>query len=203
MNENHVIQCVQRASRRFLNKYVILAAMLCSFGLASAQNSDGKVSGTVLSETNGEPLIGVSILVKGATRGTVTDFNGAFTLQAKVGETLRVSYIGFLAQEVKISNPQLTIRLKEDQHSLDEVVVVGYGVQKKKLSTGASVQVKGDELAKMNTRQVEFLEGTDLQRLLEAPTKAPNQDIIKKRDKAILELLKSMNMMKYCNWLQV
>ena len=151
MNENHVIQCVQKASKRFLNKYVILAALLCSFELASAQNSDGKVSGTVLSETNGEPLIGVSILVKGATRGTVTDFNGAFTLQAKVGETLRVSYIGFVAQEVRISSPQLIIRLKEDQHSLDEVVVVGYGVQKKKLSTGASVQVKGDELSKMNT----------------------------------------------------
>jgi len=125
MNENHVIQCVQRASKRFLNKYVILAALLCSFGLASAQNSDGKVSGTVLSETNGEPLIGVSILVKGTTKGTVTDFNGAFTVQAKVGETLKVSYIGFLAQEVKVSGSQLAIRLKEDQRSLDEVVVMG------------------------------------------------------------------------------
>jgi TonB-linked SusC/RagA family outer membrane protein len=151
MNENHVIQCVRRASKRFLSKYVILAALLCSFGLASAQNSDGKVSGTILSETNGEPLIGVSIMVKGTTRGTVTDFNGAYTVQAKAGETLKVSYIGFLAQEVKVSGSNLAIRLKEDQRSLDEVVVVGYGVQKKKLTTGASVQVKGDDISKLNT----------------------------------------------------
>jgi len=151
MNENHVIQCVQRASKRFLNKYVILAAMLCSFGLAAAQSSDGKVSGTILSETNGEPLIGVSILVKGTTQGTISDANGGFTIQAKVGETLKLSYIGFLGQDVKINGTKLAIRLKEDQRSLEEVIVMGYGVQKKKLVTGATVSVKGDDLQKMST----------------------------------------------------
>ena len=151
MNENHVIKSVRRVTKNLFSKYVILAVMLCSFGLASAQNSDGKVSGTVLSETNGEPLIGVTVMVKGATQGTVTDFNGAFSLQVRKGDILKFSYIGFIGQEVKVSSPTLIIRLKEDQQSLDEVVVVGYGVQKKKLNTGATLQVKGDDLAKMNT----------------------------------------------------
>jgi len=75
MNEKHVIQCVRKATQNLFSKYVILAAMLCSFGLASAQNSDGKVSGTVLSDASGESLIGVSIRVKGTNQGTVTDFN--------------------------------------------------------------------------------------------------------------------------------
>jgi TonB-linked SusC/RagA family outer membrane protein len=151
MNENHAIQCVRRVTKRLLNKYVILAVLLCSFGLASAQNSEGKISGKVLSEKDGEPLIGVSIMVKGSKVGTITDMSGAFTLQARTGETLSVSYIGYLPQAVKVTGTNLTIRLSEDTRSLDEVVVVGYGVQKKKLVTGATVQVKGDDLAKMNT----------------------------------------------------
>ncbi|HZK68254.1 MAG TPA: TonB-dependent receptor [Paludibacter sp.] len=125
--------------------------MLCSFGLASAQNSDGKISGKVLSEKDGEQLIGVSILVKGSKVGTITDVNGAFTLQAKTGETLSISYIGYTTQTVKITGANLTIKLSEDARNLEEVMVIGYGVQKKKLNTGATVQVKGDELAKMNT----------------------------------------------------
>lgn len=151
MNEKHVIQCVRKVTKILFDKYVILAVVLCSFGLASAQNSDGKISGKVLSEKDGEPLIGVSIMVKGSNVGTVTDFNGTFTLQAKTGETLSVSYIGYLPQVIKVAGSNLTIKLKEDSKSLDEVVVVGYGVQKKKLNTGATLQVKGDELAKMNT----------------------------------------------------
>jgi len=151
MNENHVIQCVRRVAKNLFNKYVILAVTLCSFGLVSAQNSDGRISGKVISEKDGEPLIGVSILVKGSNVGSVTDFNGAFTLQAKIGETIAVSYIGYTTQTVKITGSTLIIKLSEDSQNLDEVVVVGYGVQKKKLVTGATVQVKGDELAKMNT----------------------------------------------------
>lgn len=151
MNENHVIQCVQKVLKNLFSKYVIIVAMLCSIGLASAQNSDGKVSGTVLSETNGEPLIGVSILVKGTTQGTVTDFNGAFTLQVKTGETLKFSYVGYFTQEVKVTGSTLNVRLKESENSLEELIVVGYGVQKKKLVTGATVSVKGEDLQKLNT----------------------------------------------------
>lgn len=148
MTENHVIQCVQKATKRFLNKYAIIAAMLCSFGLASAQNSDGKVTGTVLDQSNGEPLIGVNILVKGTPQGTMTDLNGDFTINAKNGETLRVSYIGYAAQDVKITSGKLTIRLKESEKSLDEVVVVGYGTQKRKDLTGSISSVTGKDLLK-------------------------------------------------------
>jgi len=151
MNENHVIQCVRRVAKNLFNKYVILAVTLCSFGLVSAQNSDGRISGKVISEKDGEPLIGVSILVKGSNVGSVTDFNGAFTLQAKIGETIAVSYIGYTAQTVKITGTNLTIRLSEDAKNLDEVVVMGYGVQKKKLVTGATVSVKGEDLQKLST----------------------------------------------------
>lgn len=154
MTENHVIQCVQRATKRFLNKYVIIAAMLCSFGLASAQNHDGKVTGTVLAESNGEPLIGVSILVKGSPQGTITDLNGIFTIKAKIGETLSVSYIGFTSQEVKVSEGKLIIRLKERQEMLNEVVVIGYGTLLRKDVTGAISSITGDELKK--TQPVTF-----------------------------------------------
>lgn len=148
MTENHVIQCVQRVTKRFLNKYVIIAAMLCSFGLASAQNSDGKVTGTVLADSNGEPLIGVNILVKGSPQGTITNLNGVFTVKAKIGETLRVSYIGYAAQNVKVTGDKLTIRLKESEKSLDEVVVIGYGSVKRKDVTGSISSVTGKDLIK-------------------------------------------------------
>jgi TonB-dependent starch-binding outer membrane protein SusC len=151
MNENHAIQCVRRVAKNLLNKYAILAMLLCSFGLGSAQNSVGKISGKVLSDKDGEPLVGVSIIVKSTKQGTVTDLNGAFSLQVKTGETLKISYIGYLSTEVKVTTDKITVRLNEDSKSLDEVVVVGYGVQKKKLNTGATLQVKGDEVAKMNT----------------------------------------------------
>lgn len=154
MTENHMIQCVQRATKRFLSKYVIIAAMLCSFGLASAQNSDGKVTGTVLAESNGEPLIGVSIIVKGSQQATMTDLKGVFTIKAKIGETLRVSYIGFSPQEVKVSEGKLIIRLNESEKSLNEVVVVGYGTLKRKDVTGAISSITGVELQK--TQPVTF-----------------------------------------------
>ena len=72
-------------------------------------------------------------------------------MQADKGQKLKVSYIGYETQEVVVSGAVLKIVLTEESKSLDELVVVGYGVQKKKLNTGATVQVKGDELAKMNT----------------------------------------------------
>lgn len=150
MNENHVIQCVRRG-KNLLNKFAILAVLLCSFGIVTAQNSDGKVSGKVLSETNGEPLIGVSVLVRGTNQGTITDLNGVFVITAKTGQTLRFSYVGYSTQEVNVSGDHLSIRLKENENTLDEVIAIGYGVQKKKLITGATVSVTGDDLQKLNT----------------------------------------------------
>jgi len=151
MNENHVIQCIRRVSKSLLNKYAILAVMLCSFGIATAQNSNGKVSGTVSSASNGEPLIGVSVMVVGTNHGSVTDFNGAFEVEAKAGQTLKLSYVGYATQEIKVTGSNLIVKLKENENTLDELIVVGYGVQKKKLVTGATVSLKGGDLQKMNT----------------------------------------------------
>ncbi|MCD8387727.1 MAG: TonB-dependent receptor [Bacteroidales bacterium] len=123
--------------------------------LEAAQTADQvRVTGTV-TDTTGEPLIGANVLVKGQTKGVNTDIDGQFTLDVAVGDVLTVSYIGYLPQEVTVKGPgNLDIVLSENATMLDEVVAVGYGVQKKKLVTGATVEVKGEDVAKMNTTQV-------------------------------------------------
>ncbi len=151
MNENQVIQCVLKVSKSLLSKFVILTVMFCMAGLVTAQNSVMRVSGTVVSENENEPLAGVSIKVKGISMGTVTDEKGAYSIQAKSGDILVFSYIGFLQKEATVTSSRMNVTLSENVQALDELVVVGYGVQKKKLSTGATLQVKGDELARMNT----------------------------------------------------
>ena len=116
----------------------------------AVQQSTKKVTGTV-SDAMG-PVIGASVVEKGTSNGVVTDFDGNFTLNVKPGATLVISYIGFTTQEIAVGNQsEFKITLQEDNTSLEEVVVVGYGVQKKKLVTGATVQVKGEDIAKLNT----------------------------------------------------
>ena len=109
-----------------------------------------KVTGTVMDAMG--PVIGASILEKGTSNGTVTDIDGNFSLNVQPGATLVISYIGFETQEIAVGNQStINVTMKEDNTSLEEVVVIGYGVQKKKLVTGATVQVKGDDIAKLNT----------------------------------------------------
>lgn len=110
-----------------------------------------KAKGTVV-DKDGVPVIGASIRVKGGQAAAVTDFDGNFTIDAADGAVLTVSYIGYVTQEVTANTKApLQITLQEDNATLDEVVVVGYGVQKKKLVTGATVQVNGDDIQKLNT----------------------------------------------------
>ena len=116
----------------------------------NVQQATKRVTGTVIDAQG--PVIGASVLEKGTSNGTVTDLNGNFTLNVKPGAKLVISYIGYSTQEIAVGNQSTyNVTLEEDNTSLDEVVVVGYGVQKKKLVTGATVQVKGDEIAKLNT----------------------------------------------------
>lgn len=106
------------------------------------------VSGQV-ADTNGEPIIGATIQVKGKSVGTATDINGRFSIQASAKDRLQVSYIGYQMQEVPIGNgAQLKIVLKEDTELLDEVVVVGYGTVKKSDLTGAVSTVSTEALMK-------------------------------------------------------
>lgn len=109
---------------------------------------ENTIKGTVL-DAQGEPLIGVSILVEGSTVGTITDFDGNFELAAGKGQVLVVSYIGYLTQKVTVGNSPLRIVLKEDTQQLDEVVIVGYGTTSKRKTTSAVSQVKADELSKV------------------------------------------------------
>ena len=102
------------------------------------------------------PIIGATIKEKGNPQNaTVTDMDGNFTLQVGEGSTLIVTYVGYKAQEVPVGKKTtLDIILSADDKALEEVVVVGYGIQKKKLVTGATVEVKGDDIQKMNNTQV-------------------------------------------------
>ncbi len=111
----------------------------------------GPIKGKIVSTTDNEPLIGASVQVLGRKVNAITDMDGNFTIDANEGETLVVSYIGFVEQKVKVNGDNLDIKLKEESHSLNDVVVIGYGVQKKKLVTGATVQMKGEDLARRNT----------------------------------------------------
>ena len=112
-----------------------------------AQN---KITG-VVKDAQGA-AIGVSVIEQGTTNGTITDMNGAFTLSVQPGAKLLISSVGYKDQIVEVGeNTDFNILIEEDSELLDEVVVVGYGVQKKKLVTGSTVQVKGDDLAKLNT----------------------------------------------------
>lgn len=133
--------------------YFILIALICLSGLPGYAQTNSKVSGVVLSATDNLPLIGVNIVQKGTTNGVVTDIDGHFEFSVPSNATLTISYIGYVEQEVKVTSAtrRFNVLLREDSQTLDEVVVVGYGVQKKKLVTGATVQVKGDDIQKLNT----------------------------------------------------
>ena len=134
---------------------VALVAIMLAFqallGIGAGVLNAQTVKGSVISGSDNEPLIGASVMVQGTKTGSVTDLDGNFTIEAKNGQTLEVSYLGFITQKVKVNGSVVQVTLQEDKHSLDEVVVVGYGVQKKKLVTGATVQLKGDDIAKLNT----------------------------------------------------
>lgn len=105
-----------------------------------------RTTGTVVDQ-NGDPIIGASVTVKGATIGTVTDLDGKFSLDIPANSTLLVRYVGYINQEVRVGDQtQLNITLREDTQSLDEVVVVGYGVEKKVNLTGAVSNIKMSDL---------------------------------------------------------
>ena len=148
-------------NRKFRKTALLMSALaLLGLGYSSNANAAGspqevqqatkKITGSVVDAMG--PVIGASVVEKGTTNGTVTDFDGNFTLNVKPGATIVVSFIGFETQEIKVGNQDnFQITMKDDNAVLEEVVVVGYGVQKKKLVTGATVQVKGEDIAKLNT----------------------------------------------------
>lgn len=128
-----------------LKRFVALAALLlCNVSFLLAQGPV-KVTGKVV-DNMGEPMIGVSIQEKGTTNGVISDFDGNYNLSVKQGAVLVFSYIGYVMQEHQAVAGTLNVTLKEDTKALEEVVVVGYGVQKKSSVTGAISQVKAEDM---------------------------------------------------------
>lgn len=129
-----------------LNKKRLLTLALLLFTFTSMLMAQTmKVTGSVVDQ-NGDPLIGVSVFQKGTSKGSVTDLDGKFAVETLKGATLEFSYIGFNTQDVKVNGESMNIRMKENSKVLDDVVVVGYGIQKKSSVTGAISQVKAGDL---------------------------------------------------------
>lgn len=114
-----------------------------------------KVTGVVIDAVTGEPIIGANIVVKGTTIGTSTNFDGDFELETPPNALLVVSYIGYINLEVTASSTPMTIRLREDSQALDEIVVVGYGVQKRESLTGALQTLSNEKLTNITTPSVQ------------------------------------------------
>lgn len=136
-------QNLKQTARKRLAAMALFLLICLPFSLAQAQTV--KVNGRVIDNLN-EPMIGVSIFEKGTTNGVITDMDGNYSLSVKEGATIVYSYIGYLTQEKKAVAGVMNITLKEDTKTLDEVVVVGYGVQKKSSVTGAISQVKAEDM---------------------------------------------------------
>ncbi|MFC0603880.1 SusC/RagA family TonB-linked outer membrane protein [Winogradskyella pulchriflava] len=133
-----------------------LILIVCAFSVTlTAQNVN--VQGTVTEASSGQPLPGVNIIIKSTATGTSTDFNGNFSLNdVPLNSVLVISYIGFVTQEITITNNQpLSIALQEDAESLNEVVVIGYGTQKKKEITGAVSVVSSETIEELKPTRIE------------------------------------------------
>ena len=138
---------------RFL--FLLLSFMMMS---ATALAQKRTYQGVVVDDQN-EPVIGASVVQKGTSNGTATDFEGNFTVSVDAGSTLVISYIGYVTQEVKAAD-HLKVVLKSDQKLLDEVVVIGYGVQKKSVVTASIAKVSADDLdGKTRLRAEDALKG--------------------------------------------
>lgn len=141
MNENLHGRAVLPGLRRML---LALAGTL--FLLPGSAQSQSTVSG-IVTDASGEGIAGVAVIVKGTTTGTSTDMKGAYTIRASKSDVLVFSFLGYKTQEVAVHNRmEIDVRLESDAQLVDEVVVVGYGVQKKSLVTGAISSVKGSAL---------------------------------------------------------
>ena len=155
---------------------MMLAGLFLSVGISLAQT---KVTGTVVSYEDNEPIIGATIQVVGnAGIGTITDYDGNFTLDVPEGmKTLRITYVGMEPLEVAVSTKTLRIQLRNDVHTLDEVVVVAYGTQKKTSLTGSIQEVKSEAIELRPTSSVaSALEGSVTGVQVNSTVGAPGED---------------------------
>lgn len=139
-----------------LNNFMLLLCMLLSAtALRANPMQSTPVKGSVTSQTDGEPMIGVSVLVKGTSTGTITDFDGNYSINASNGQTLIFSYIGYQEIEVTVNKRVMNVTLKEDSKLLDEVVVIGYGGMKRSDLTGSVTSVTAEDMKKSITTSLD------------------------------------------------
>jgi TonB-linked SusC/RagA family outer membrane protein len=150
--------------KKYLNIYSLLFLLLLSAGI-NAQNTtpliQSKLDGTVVDDVTNQPIIGASVVIKGTTHGVQTDAEGKFYFQTgqKFPYTLIVSYIGYKKAEVIVDKNPVTINLKEERQELDELVVVGYGSQKRKDITGSVASVPKANLSQVTSSADNLLRG--------------------------------------------
>ena len=158
MSKSSIERCVSHALNTLTvdparkTMAIVMLLMLQATAFFGAGNIVAKdITGRVTSAADNEPLIGATVQVEGAQGGTITDFDGNYTIKANDGQTLVFTYIGYVTKKVKVKGNKIDVTLEEDGKSLEEVVVIGYGTMKKKLVTGATTQLKGDDIQKLNT----------------------------------------------------
>ena len=126
--------------------YLLSVMMMMALGVMAQSLT---VTGVVMAQDEPDPVIGANVMVKGSTNGTITDFDGNFSLEAKAGDVLQVSYMGYKPQEIKVTGSgPLRITLIPDNVQLQEVVAIGYGTMKKSDLTGAVTSVSAEQLLK-------------------------------------------------------
>src|SRR5690606_20436340 len=147
---------------QFLNQTNFVTSMkikiylwLCFSCIATFASAQNQITGTVIDE-EGLPLPGANVIIRNTTQGTVTDFDGKFSLEASPEDVLLISYIGYIQKEVTVGDrTEINVTLSPDTESLDEVVVVGYGTQKKSVVTGAISSIKESDLENLPITRVE------------------------------------------------
>ena len=154
---------------------MILACLFLSIGMAMAQKA---VTGTVVSQEDGQPIIGATIRVVGANVGAVTDADGKFSLSLPSGHNkLKVTYVGMVDQDVTVKGNSVRVVLSPDETNLDEVMVVAYGTAKKSAFTGSAAVVKSDDIAKISSSNVmSALSGKVSGVQINSATGAPGQE---------------------------
>ena len=144
-----LVKCWSMLQKKAWRSWAIALLLLFNLNLYSQVTT---ITGKVTDALSEDPLIGVSVSIKGTTQGTVTDIDGNYTLEASKGDVLVFSYVGFINEEKIVENQtSISVNLVADLVGLDEIIVIGYGTQKKKLNTGATVNVKGEDIQNRNT----------------------------------------------------
>ena len=126
-------------ANQFRAMMLVLLMAVVSLGVVNAQTLT--VTGTVTDVADGTPIVGCSVMLKGTTKGTVTNVNGQYAIQAKKGETLLFQFIGYKQESRVVKSARLDIRMKADEVALEECVVVGYGTRKTKAITSANMAI--------------------------------------------------------------